>query len=154
MSLFFLYEKLQCIEIDDSCGNGHERRVETVEHTAMSWQQCAAVLYSQSAFEETLYQVAPCSEEHDNQAQSHPSGNAESVSLAVICQVTNHGSCNQNEYTSAYASFPTLGRTDAWEEFMLAEERTAAVGSGIVCPKEYENTQWQQHVVVYLAVES
>ena len=37
---------------------------------------------------------------------------------------------------------------------MLAEERTAAVGSGIVCPKEYENTQWQQHVVVYLAVES
>ena len=86
MSLFFLYEKLQCIEIDDSCGNGHERRVETVEHTAMSWQQCAAVLYSQSAFEETLYQVAPCSEEHDNQAQSHPSGNAESVSLAVICQ--------------------------------------------------------------------
>ena len=107
----------------------------------MSRQNVARVLNAYGALEERLYKVAPCSEEHDNQAQSHPSGNAESVSLAVICQVTNHGSCNQNEYTSAYTSFPTLGRTDAWEEFMLAEKRTAAVGSGIVCPKEYENTQ-------------
>ena len=37
---------------------------------------------------------------------------------------------------------------------MLAEKRTAAIGTGIIGPEENENTQRQQHVVMYLAIES
>ena len=44
--------------------------------------------------------------------------------------------------------------TDAWKELMLAEKRTAAIGTGIIGPEENENAQRQQHVVMYLTIES
>ena len=33
----------------------------------MSWQDVAAILYSEGTLEEAFYQIAPCAEEYHNQ---------------------------------------------------------------------------------------
>ena len=62
-----LSKQLDGIEIDYCCRYRHERRVEAVEHTSMSWQDVAAILYSEGTLEEAFYQIAPCAEEYHNQ---------------------------------------------------------------------------------------
>ena len=76
------------------------------------------------------------------------------MGFAIVGNIADNACCYQYEYTSAYAAFPTLGWTDARKELMLAKKRTAAIGTGIIGPEENENAQRQQHVVMYLAIES
>ena len=55
------------------CGrNGHKRRVETVEHSAVSGKYVPAVLYAKRAFKQTFNEVAPSAEDCHNYAKSDP----------------------------------------------------------------------------------
>ena len=119
----------------------------------MSWQDVATILYSEGTLEEAFYQIAPCAEEYHNQTSTFPTETAETVGFAIVGNIADDTCCYQYEYASAYATFPTLGWTDARKELMLAEKRTAAIGTGIIGPEENENAQRQQHVVMYLAIE-
>ena len=107
----------------------------------MTWQDVAAVLYAQCALEETLHQVAPGSEEHHDDAKAYPAGDAQAMSLSVIGDVTDDEGGDDDEDASADATFPTLARTDARKELVLAEERTAAVSTSVVGPEEDEDAQ-------------
>ena len=68
-----------------------------------------------------------------------------------IGEISDNSSNNQYEESTSYASFPTLLRTDTWEEFMLAEERTAEISTCVICPKEDEYTLWKKEIKGYLS---
>ena len=65
-------EKGQCVDIDHSSWDSHERGVETVEHSSVSGKDVSAVLNAQCAFEERFHKVAPCAEENDDKSKPHP----------------------------------------------------------------------------------
>ena len=118
----------------------------------MTGQDVARILDADGALEERLNKVAPCAEEHNHQAQTHPLRYAEGQFRSAVvqrrCLVETNACCN-SEYKDAAsdASFPALARTNTWEEFVLAEERTAEVSASIVCPKENKHAKRQQIVV-------
>ena len=119
----------------------------------MTRQNIAAVLHAEGTLEETLHQVAPGAEEYDDESQTYPSCDAQGVSrLAIIGEVSHDGSHDDDEDATAYASFPTLARTDAREELVLAKQRTAAIGTRVIGPEEDEHAQRQEHIVMYLTI--
>ena len=120
----------------------------------MSWQDGAAILYAQRALEETFYQVAPGAEEGYYHSEAHPAWNAQAMGCTVIGNVTDDDGCDNHENAAADAALPTLCRTDAGKQLVFAEKRTAAIGTGIIGPEENENAQRQQHVIMYLTIES
>ena len=63
----------QGVDIDYNGWHSHERRIETVEHTAMARQDGAAVFYSQRAFEQALYKVAQSTEYYYRKTKAEPS---------------------------------------------------------------------------------
>ena len=60
-------EKCQCVKIDHNGRNGKQGRVETIEHATVAWQYVAAVFDTESAFKQTLNEIAPCAEDNDDQ---------------------------------------------------------------------------------------
>ena len=60
------------VKLEYGSRNGEQRRVETVEHTAMAGQDVAAVLHSEGTLQQTLYQIAPGAEDNDDQSQTEP----------------------------------------------------------------------------------
>lgn len=108
----------------------------------MAWQDGAAILYPQRTLEETLYQVAPGAEEGYNHSETYPAWNAQAMGCTVIGNVTDDDGCDNHENATADAAFPTLSRTDAGKQLVLAEKRAAAVGTRIVRPEEDEDAQW------------
>ena len=52
----------------------------------MTWQDIAAVLNAESTLEQTLYEVAPCTEDDDGQSESRP---FVGVETQVTCLTTN-----------------------------------------------------------------
>lgn len=119
----------------------------------MAWQDGAAVLYAQRALEETFYQVAPGTEEGYYHSEAHPAWNAQAMGCTVIGNVTDDDGCDNHEDAATDAAFPTLSRTDARKQLVLAEKRAAAVGTRIVRPEEDEDAQWQEHIIMYLTIE-
>ena len=61
-------ENRERVQIDYRCGERHQRRVETVEHSAVTGQDVARILDADGALEERLNEVAPCAEEHNHEA--------------------------------------------------------------------------------------
>ena len=112
-------ENRECVKIDHRCGERHQRRVETVEHSAVTGQDVARILDADGALEERLNKVAPCAEEHNHEAQAHPLRYAEGQFRSAVvqrrCLVETNACCN-SEYKDAAsdASFPTLARTVEW----------------------------------------
>ena len=115
----------------------------------MSRKDGAAVFHSEGTLEETLYQIAPGAEECNYQSQTYPFLNAQAMSCSVVCQIADDDGCDDDED----AAFPALGWADAWKQLVLAEERTAAVGTRVVGPEEDEDAQRQEHVIMYLSIE-
>ena len=68
MCLQYLLYKCKHVKIDDGCRNGNERRVETVEHSAMTGQNVSAVFDAECALEKRLNKVAPRTEHHHYKA--------------------------------------------------------------------------------------
>ena len=103
----------------------------------MSWQYITAILDTECTLEKTLNKVAPCSEDHYDESETYPCRNAQHVRCSTdVCKVADDTCYNENENTATNASFPTLLRTDTWEEFVLAEERTAEISTCIICPRK------------------
>ena len=75
------------------------------------------------------------------------------MSLAIVGNVTDDDGCDNDEDTTTDAAFPTLRRTDARKQLMLAEKRTAALSTRIIGPQEDEYAQRQEHVVMNLTIE-
>jgi hypothetical protein len=88
-----------------------------------------------------------------NHSKTHPARNAQAMGCTIIGNVTDDDGCDNHENAAADAALPTLCRTDAGKQLVFAEKRTAAVGTRIVGPKEDEDAQRQEHVVMYLTVE-
>lgn len=87
----------------------------------MAGQDVAAVFHTQCALEETLHQVAPGAEEHHDESQTYPSGNAEGMNRTFgVGDIADDAGNNQYEDATADTAFPTLARTDAGEELVLA----------------------------------
>ena len=116
----------------------------------MSRKDGAAVFHSEGTLEETLYQIAPGAEECNYQSQTYPFLNAQAMSCSVVCQIADDDGCDDDEDAASDAAFPALGWADAWKQLVLAEERTAAVGTRVVGPEEDEDAQRQEHVIMYL----
>ena len=60
------------VDINHSSRYGQERRVETIEHASMAWQDVSAVLNTQGALEERFDQVAPGSKHYYHQSETCP----------------------------------------------------------------------------------
>ena len=63
-------KKGECVKINYGGRNGHEGRVETIQHSTVSGQYRSAVFYTECAFEKRFYKVSPCSEYNNNQRQT------------------------------------------------------------------------------------
>ena len=136
----------ECVQIYYCSRDCHKRRVEAVEHSTVSGQNIARVLNAYGALEERLYKVAPCSEEHNDNAHTNPLYYIERhFSIACVhvrILVHAYQGCHYyHQNTAAYASFPALARRHTWKQLVLAEERTAKIGTRVVGPEEYEHAQ-------------
>lgn len=65
-------EQRQRIKIYHCRGYSEQRGVKPVEHSAVTGQYGTAVFYANSAFEEALHQVAPCTEYDYGKSEANP----------------------------------------------------------------------------------
>ena len=65
------------LHIEHRGRNGEERRVEAVEHAAVSGENLTAVFDAEVALEETFYQIAPRAENADGQSETDPAEGTE-----------------------------------------------------------------------------
>ncbi len=70
-----------------------------------------------------------------------------------LASIADDDGCDDHEDATTDAAFPTLRRTDARKQLVLAEKRTAAISTRIIGPEEDEDAQRQEHVIMYLTIE-
>ena len=111
----------------------------------MTWQDIAAVLYTEGALEETLHKVAPGAKHHHGKTKTHPLPHSHTCGIHIITvsEIPHQRRGSQHEDATTDAALPTLSRTNARKEFVLAEERTAAICAGVVDPQEDKHAQGQ-----------
>ena len=105
-------------DVDDGCGEGHERGVEAVEHASVSWEDVAAVLDADGALEEALHEVAPRSEDADHQSKSEPLDERENGRVegrlcgigSLLVEPIDGAGCDEHEDASSDASLPRFPR--------------------------------------------
>ena len=101
------------IKIDHNGWHSEEHTVETVEHTAMAWENVSAVLNAELAFEHALHEVAPSAEDYDNEGEAQP---VKQGHIARESGVEQNGN-EQTQHGTADRAHPTLVGRDAFEEF-------------------------------------
>lgn len=109
----------------------------------MAGQDVAAVLDAERALEQALDQIAPCAKHGDNQSQAYPLGKRETqvVHAMLLGDIPDGSGHSGYKDESADGPLPALARADAREQLVPAKERAAAIGSGVIGPKEHEDAE-------------
>lgn len=91
------------LHIEHRGRNGEERRVEAVEHAAVSGENLTAVFDAEVTLEKTFYQIAPRAENADGQSETDP---AEGTEGDVGKHLTEDESENDHEHAATYGADP------------------------------------------------
>ena len=59
-------------EVNDGGGDDEQGAVEAVEHSAVTWEDVAAVLDAELTLDETLHEVAPGAEDNNHEGKAQP----------------------------------------------------------------------------------
>ena len=76
----------------------------------MSRQDLAAVFDAQGALEETLHEISPCAEDHDDESQSCPLPFVELIDGALVGEESDDEGSDDHDDTATDAPLPGLSR--------------------------------------------